>query len=312
MRKLMLPLLCVMMGLTAGQALAATTPAQRAGAIAPFVDEQTVAVAYLDLSAVDMDALASEMQRAGLPIPQAALAASMLKAQLAQLTAAGAHDVYVVVSTAYLLYPPYLVVIPLGQGANADALAGGLKPVLPESAVIKGALCAGPVGVLAKFRALAPAARPELEAAFAAAGDAPLVAIFMPTADNRRAIDETLPVLPDNLGGGPSSIITRGVMWASVSLRFEDGPSVGIVVQSKDADAAQALAAWVPKLKSAVLAPVNANKQVPPEFVAGTLDLLNPKVEGDRVVSNLSGDQGRSWLRGLVSAMKPKEPAAKP
>jgi len=118
--------------------------------------------------------------------------------------------------------------------------------------VINGALCVAPPGVMARFRSVAPAARPELTAALAAAGDAPLVVALIPTADNRRVIEETLPVLPKRFGGGPSAVLTRGVTWATASLHLPPKMSAFFVVRSADPQAAQALAGWVNEFRASV------------------------------------------------------------
>ena len=42
--------------------------------------------------------------------------------------------------------------------------------------------------------------------------------LLLPTADIRRVIEEMIPTLPGAVGGGPSTTITRGCLWAAVGV----------------------------------------------------------------------------------------------
>lgn len=312
MRRYTLPLVCLMVILTVGRALGATSPEQRAAVIAPFVDDQTVAVGYLDLAAVDPEAVAAEMEHAGVPKQAVTAATLALKKNLTSLRDAGVHEVYVVASTAYLMSTPIAVVVPLPQGADADAVAKVLREGrFGPQAVVRGAVVAAQERVLDIIRREKAVHRPELDAAFAAAGDAPVVAAMIPTADNRRVIEETLPALPKQLGGGPSSVLTRGVTWAAASLQLPPKMSVLVAVRSSDGQAAQALAGWVDGLKASVPPLASLTPQVGPDGVTFRLsaDDLRALVEKDLVplVSNARAESlgvlSRSNMHQMLIAM---------
>ena len=83
--------------------------------------------------------------------------------------------------------------------------------------------------------------RPELAAAFEAAGDGAAQAVLIPPAYTRRVIEELMPQLPKEIGGGPSSILTRGICWAAVGIDLPPQLALHAVIKSQDAAAAAAL-----------------------------------------------------------------------
>jgi len=103
------------------------------------------------------------------------------------------------------------------------------------------AMFAGSRRTLERLRGMKPAPRPELATAFETAGNAPAQVLVLPTSDNRRVIEEMIPTLPEEIGGGPVTAITRGLIWATMALEMKPAVSCRIVIQSQDAEAAQAL-----------------------------------------------------------------------
>src|SRR5207248_1413895 len=97
----------------------------------------------------------------------------------------------------------------------------------------------------------------------------------IPPPDMRRALEELLPTLPPQLGGGPTATLTRGVRWASLAVRPPPEPSLRLVIGSQDARAAADLLGVI----DAALK-LGADSGLAP----GVTSALRPKVEGDRVV----------------------------
>ena len=104
-----------------------------AKAVAPYLDEQTFAVLHVDLTAVDVDALAAKaaelakVDADAVPFPRKEAAAAV-KA----LTDAGARDVYVVVSLADVPERSPFLVIPLAKDADSlRPLCSGDRAVAP-------------------------------------------------------------------------------------------------------------------------------------------------------------------------------------
>ena len=92
------------------------------------------------------------------------------------------------------------------------------------------------------------AERPELAAAFAAAGDTAAQVILIPPACTARVVEELAPQLPAELGGGPSSVLTHGIRWAAAGIDVSPHKAFRLVIKSDDAQAALALRGNWPSL----------------------------------------------------------------
>ena len=89
MRKISMALAALAL-LLAATAQAESEPAARAAAVAPFVDEQTLAVGHVDLTRIDPGAVLPELQKVvALPAPVAAGLAAEIEGPLGQLRQAG-------------------------------------------------------------------------------------------------------------------------------------------------------------------------------------------------------------------------------
>jgi len=146
-----------------------------------------------------------------------------------------------------------------------------------------------------------PMDRPELTAAFEAAGDTAAQVLLIPPAYVRRVIGEFMPTLPENLGNGPSAVLTRGVSWAAVGIDSPPHGSLRLVIQSTDAQAADAL-----RVKLADLLRLAGEykdvREVWPKYDQAAA-MLAPRVEGDRLVLTLDGqNQG---FEEFVAALTP-------
>src|SRR5271157_140061 len=189
----------------------------------------------------------------------------------AALLKAGAKELYVLGILPEVLSPstsPFPIIVPLGEGADARAIGqllcggGSVKgPVtLPTCAMVHNAVFAGTNEALERVRQLKPVERPELAAAFAALGDTGAELVLTPSADTRRVVEEMLPILPMELGGGPITAVTRGLLWTAVGLTPDPEPRLQFVVQAKDAESsAQALNA----LGKSILQYLRQSPQVP-------------------------------------------------
>jgi hypothetical protein len=140
---------------------------------------------------------------------------------------------------------------------------------------------------IAKQRA---AARPDLAKAFATAGDGVAQVLLVPPGDLRRAIEELLPELPAELGGGASRKVTRGFVWATLTVATTPALEARLVVQAKDADAAAALRGLIER----VVAEVGKNtelRRLHPRFEEAAR-LLKPDITDDhRLRITLKEDQ---------------------
>lgn len=287
-------------------------PGARAKAIAPFIDEQTLVVGHVDLRRVDLKAVfmkVAEWVKAttGQDAKEVVEPANKAHRFVTEMVKAGAPELYLVVSLADLPAEPMLVVAPLQPGADERAVRGLLysgradgpvpKPRDPKRrgrprtqvqvvgrAVVR---CTWPVWQ--RVKEITPHERPELAEAFAAAGDTAAQVLLLPTADDRRVIEEMMPQLPKEIGGGPSTALTRGVLWAAAGAEGPPRMSLRIVVQCRDAQAAQDLSQAVARVYKAVAAMEPVRKGMPE--IDKFLAMLTPTVRKDRLTVGLSETQ---------------------
>ena len=101
---------------------------------------------------------------------------------------------------------------------------------------------AGTAAALDRVRSASPPPRPELADAFAALNEGSMGVrlLIVPSADTRRILEEMAPMLPQELGGGPVTELTRGFSWAAIGLDAGPNPSFKAVVAAPSPDAANA------------------------------------------------------------------------
>ncbi len=336
MRCFLIPLVAI--ASAAGPAAGQQAPplaAAEARTIAPFLDEQTFLVARLDVARLNVEAtlqwIPELLGRAGEPSQE--LAAELAKGKgLVQEWAesfrrAGGRQLYVVVTLADLPPLPVFVVVPLEEGASAETIIKWCGPVgaragEPASTApqrpaavprlpfrpqvveqIHGAVFAGSRQGLERIRQGKPAQRPEVEKAFAAAGDAVVQCLLLPTADSRKVVEQMMPTLPEEIGGGPSTAVARGLLWAAAGLQTPPKPSLRVVIQSQDAASAGALKGVIEKALD--LAATAAERQPELEQVAPVikklLPVITPAVEGDRLVLSLDSKRIETIVLQVLS-----------
>jgi prepilin-type processing-associated H-X9-DG protein len=264
-----------------------------------FVDDRTAAVARIRLDAIADPGALGEAE------PLAAAYRPWLEA----LRKAGARELYVVATLDDLPPDPRsspFALVPLEGGADAKAigalLCGGPEQGGPAAwttcASIRGAVLAGDDATLERAKAMTPSARPDLAAALAAAGDAPVALAAATPEDLRRVIEEQVVSLPDELGGGTSSLVSRGLKWVSVTFDPGATKSIRLFVQAGSADDAAKLLAVGAKGVELMRAS-SAVKAFVPGLVA-LADSLAPRVEGDRILVELSATAAAGWVRAVI------------
>jgi hypothetical protein len=283
--------------IAAQPAAAATNAAESAKFLAPFLDEQTLAVVQVDLTRATPKA-AFDRWVEMLPETERSVAGSreFWTHVHEALTRAGANEVYAVISLADVPVRPPMFVVPKPARGQTDSFIGDLTAALKE--VPKLQIADGDAAVtiasregLARLGQHRPAVHPELEQALAAAGDHAIRVAVVPTDDDRRVVNELLPTLPELLGGVPSTVLTRGVQWLAVGADV-GMPALAITAQSTDEPAAREfVAGW-----GRALAALAASDGPSLSRLAEALKVFEPKVIGDRVAVNLNAAQTRAAL----------------
>src|SRR5262249_17828937 len=136
---------------------------------------------------------------------------------------------------------------------------------------------AGSAAARDRLRALKPVSRPDLAKAFAAAVDGAVQVALIPPPYLGRIIEEVMPTLPREVGGGSGKGIARGVKWAALGLDAPPKMALRLTVQSADADAARALTEALGRALKA-LAGQNDVRNLLPGFDKAAA-MLNPKAE---------------------------------
>ena len=200
----------------------------RTRAISPFMDSGVVAVLQLDLARADLPTLFGRLA-AGQASGPFEDASKVVLTWSGRLRGAGARELFIIINAGDMPGLP-LVVVPLSQGADGAEIArlfcggGKEKPPIsfPTCATLHNALVAGTPTALDRVRNVKPSSHGDLAAAFAAVGDEQigLRLLLIPSAETRRILEETVPDLPKEIGGGPITQLTRGVLWVAAGPGF--------------------------------------------------------------------------------------------
>jgi hypothetical protein len=211
--------------------------------VAPFLDDQTFAIGHANLSRIDFDkALAFIKELGKFEDKDLEEPAAQVKEFLSAFRKGGGKDVFIVLSMADLPNNEPFFVIPLPEKADEEALAKLFAPdPRMKYLVIKKTLIVGNDKTIDRLQDGKPTERPEVAKAFAAAGDTDAQFVLVPTDDSRKVVEQLLPELPKEIGGGATKAYTRGVQWLAVGLNGPPKPSAKLVLQSPDADTAKEL-----------------------------------------------------------------------
>jgi len=152
-------------------------------------------------------------------------------------------------------------------------------------------------------RSSAAASRPALAEAFAAAGNAPLQVLLVPSDDQRRVVREMLGGQP-SAGRFPGTILADGLRWAAWGLETDPKSTVRVQVQSADAAAAQRLADLIAEAVRRMTQAVPESDRLDADAVAKA---LTPRQAGDLLTFEFTNDQS---LGAASAAVRPLITAA--
>jgi prepilin-type processing-associated H-X9-DG protein len=123
---------------------------------------------------------------------------------------------------------------------------------------------------------------------------------LIPPDSTRRVIEELMPRLPDEVGGRPGTVLTRGIRWAALAGALSPQLTLRLTVKSQDAAAAESLRSqWLD-----LIALARRDKEVRhhlPEFEKAA-SLFTPKLSGGQLTVNITeNDVAES---GLLAPMQ--------
>jgi len=279
-------------------------PAARAKAIAPFLDEETIVVIHVDLTQTEIDPLYDKLLEL-VPLVEQAIGtrrAELRRARAAFLEA-GAKELYLVVSLADLPGRAPFVVLPRAGEVDLAMLRASAPPPGKDDVIepVDDAVFVGLRPVLQRIKTIEPDPRGHLATAFEASGDTAVQVLLLPPSYARRVIRETLPTLPPEIGGGPSTILTEGLLWAAAGVDVEPKIALQLTIQSRDGQAAAALRAkWRDALR--LLSSQDAARKLVPDLEQAAAQTI-PDIERDRLVLAVSEAEGT--IQALSAAITP-------
>jgi prepilin-type processing-associated H-X9-DG protein len=305
----MKPMVCLVVLLAVSGPVVARADDPRAKTIAPFIDADVIAVGRIDLGKVDLDKLA---RRLVADPEQSGEISQAVSPWVAALKKAGAREIYLLLVLPEILSPtssPPPVVVPLGERADAKAIGellcgGAVKgPVAwPVCATIRNAVFAGCNEALDRVRQINPVDRPELTAAWSTLGDTCAEVLLIPSPDTRRVVEELLPSLPKELGGGAITTISRGLSWMAAGLSQDPEPRLRVVVQCKDAASTKAL----DSLGENILQYLRQSPPLSPggPDLAKLADDLKSDVTEDRITLAMDPQNASKWATALSAPIR--------
>jgi hypothetical protein len=226
--------------------------------IAPFLDEGMFAVLHVNLDKFDPARLSARLTKlAPKTSPEWQESLTRLGDLRAKLRDTNIHHAFVVVSFSADLNQPALLVFPVGKQlsgpvdrpppgeallALAEAIPGGVKNA--HDCLISGSPTAIRKVMERKNANPVPALLPDLATALSNEGMQPASLALVLSPSMRRILEENLPTLPPQVGGGSSQVLSKGLRWGSLTLveNEEAGYALRLHVEASDAEMAVRLA----------------------------------------------------------------------
>lgn len=265
-------------------------------AIALFLDDQTIAVGHLDLKKLDfqagIDFFAKDVPADLLSPQQRAEAVAKGTEVRDKLVKAGCSNVFLIVSLADIPPDEPLLVLTLAKDAKPDTIEEVLRSLGPGPQIepMHGALVLTGAKTIERLKTLKAVARPDLASAFKAAGDSALQVVISPSDDTRRALRESLPALPDELGGLSGAELVDSFGSLTLAADLPPKPSLSITLQAKDARAAGQFSELAAAALDLLAKNEDAQRDLP--GIKQIVSLLQPKVQADRLVLKIDEEQG--------------------
>jgi hypothetical protein len=272
--------------------------------LAPCLSADTVMVAKIDVTRIDIEALAkmavetaaSKMNNDQLDQLKAAVQRQRgpWQRRIAQFKEAGGKSLYVVCNLSDML-----LAVPRTSRLNESAMKTWFDSLDRRSMAYArkdGLLVAARPWVIEHRKGQAPMRRAELSQAATKTPGAAIEVFLIPSTDSRRVLEAMLPpMLGPGLELSPGTL-TQGLQWATISVGLPPAPSLKVYVESADAASAAALQDFVAKLLTRI-GEIPALVQTYPSIKASAV-LLTPQVEGktlrlslnERNSTQLAGD----------------------
>jgi hypothetical protein len=273
------------------------------GAVAPFVNADTVAIVRVDLKKADIPAAVKSLTQS-LPkelLPGAELKEAETKGEAVRkaLVDNGVSEAFAVVGNFDLRMPheSFFIVLPVAQGKDPQAVIAAIEKIAgsppPDPLpIVHNAILMGPPSRLESLKEIKSAPRPDLAKALAASKGSTIQVAAALHDDMRRVLAEMLNTLPKELGGGSGEDLAGGLQWLAIGIDAPPKLSVTLTLQAKDAKSAQQAHTTL----SAAAKLVANNEEITANFPPAKtlLPLLLPEAKGDKLVLTLTEENGKT------------------
>jgi hypothetical protein len=280
------------------------SPADR---IAPYLTDDAIVVARVDVKAVSVEAALRQLE------PFLALSGEdaddvrrRATGKAEELRKSGVREIFAIVSPSDFPQAGADLVVMTATEVDPSTIAHALGIPEPQAesdrtiAPVNGGVYLGSNATLAHLMERSPY-RLALWDAFAAVADSPIQIVLTLSTDQRRVLREMLPDLPPDLGGLTGAQLAAGLRWAALGVSFEPKLSAKLVVQADSDQAAQALETAA----TAGLRRLSTNPEVLKHFPPMPLFVgsLLPKRDGSRLVVSADEaiDAAGKLFGGLVA-----------
>ena len=283
-----------------------------AKAVAPFLDNQTLAVAHFRVERVTPATIERIADIVGwLPAERKQVLARR-EQWVGNLVSHNVSDIFLIFSFADAR-SPLAWIIPAGGPAKARQIGkefGSLHPALTlglESDRKDSTALFGSKTMLQHLKTMTPAARPDVTKAFVEAGDGDVQVLLVPPGDSRRVIAEMMPTFSPELGGGTTKPLSQGLRWATLAATFSPKMALKVIVQASDADLAQKLGELQGRAFK-LFGELKGDDDKPlANLFGGEFDkvaqMLTAKVTGDRLVLNVGDEALTQGMAKLAARM---------
>jgi len=302
-------MLCYFVGLDAFTAGASTELDQVLG---PCIDDQTFAVAHLDVEKLNLDAFVG--QALSLVGEHAASDAAKhlqdnLKnfqaqagAQLNDLLKAGGRDVFVVFSM--YDFPHFFVAVPIYSANDQARLHQQIQKIAKDVGDIEihvsdGLILVGLKRTIARLKTASPVRSQALTAGFQACANTTAKIVLFPNSDQRRILAEMLPQIPSESGNINLTTLSQDLHWAALGFNGPPSISLNITIQSPNVEGADRVLTFVKNLYALVGQNPDAREFMPE--LDQLLKHLTPRRNGKRLLLQVDSTAADTIINNFVA-----------
>ncbi len=295
--------------------LASAQSSDLAEQLAPCLSAETVLVARIDVSGIDVEAVArmavetaaKRMSRDQVEQLRAAIDRHTRSWQqrVAQFKEAGGESLFLILnlSDMFLAVPRTSRLDEAAMKAWFGRLEGRSLTCREED----GLLVAAPRWVFERRQDQVPVRRPELNRAADKTSGAAVEVFLIPSADSRRVLEAMLPTMLGADFALQNGALVRGLQWATIGIDLPPTPGLNAYIESSDTAAAGACQDFVAKILT-IAAQLPVLKEAYPN-VQALVTLLTPQVDGTALRLALDAKQttqlaGQFLTPGLFALQK--------